>query len=73
VSPGWGYLAWRSLPLVLVLAWFLILIGGFNLAGVQHLILLGAVGVFGYQVWADAPPDLGRGVGTRRPRCRAGG
>jgi hypothetical protein len=56
VSPGWGYLAWRSLPVVLVLAWFVLLIGGFNVAGLQHLILLGALAVFGYQVWADASP-----------------
>ena len=40
---------------VLVLAWFLLLIGGFNLAGLQHLILLGAAWAFGYQIRADAP------------------
>jgi hypothetical protein len=38
-----------------MLAWFLILIGGFNLAGLQHLILLAGVAVFGYQAWLDAP------------------
>ena len=54
MSPAWRYLAWRSLPVVLVLAWFLILIGGFNLAGLQHLILLGAAAVFGYQLRGDA-------------------
>ena len=50
MSPGWSYLAWRSLPMVLVLAWFLLLIGGFSLGGLVHLILLAAMGVFAYQV-----------------------
>ena len=54
MSPGWRYLAWRSTPVVLVLAWFLILIGGFNFAGLQHLILLGGVAVFGYQLRGEA-------------------
>jgi hypothetical protein len=54
VSPAWQYLAWRSLPVVLVLAWFLLLIGGFNFAGLIHLILLAAIGVFAYQVMNDA-------------------
>ena len=50
MSPAWSYLAWRSLPVVLVLAWFLLLIGGFSLGGLIHLILLAAIAVFGYQV-----------------------
>jgi hypothetical protein len=50
VSPAWNYLAWRSLPVVLVLAWFLLLIGGFSIGGLIHLMLLAAIGVFGYQV-----------------------
>ena len=50
MSPAWNYLVWRSLPVVLVLAWFLLLIGGFSLGGLVHLILLAAMGVFGYQV-----------------------
>jgi hypothetical protein len=49
VSPAWRHLAWRSLPVVLVLAWFLLLIGGFGAGGLLHLLLLAALGVFGYQ------------------------
>jgi hypothetical protein len=55
VSPGWGYLAWRSLPVVLVLAWFLLLIGGFSAGGLIHVILLTAIGVFGYQQLGEQP------------------
>jgi hypothetical protein len=54
VSPAWQYLAWRSLPVVLVLAWFLLLIGGFSFAGLTHLLLLAAIGVFAYQVRSDS-------------------
>lgn len=50
MSPAWNHLAWLSLPVVLVLAWFLLLIGGFSLGGLVHLFLLAAIGVFGYQV-----------------------
>ena len=50
MSPAWSSLAWRSLPVLLVLAWFLLLIGGFSLGGLVHLFLLAAIGVFGYQV-----------------------
>jgi hypothetical protein len=53
VSPAWKYLAWRSLPVLLVLAWFLLLIGGFSLGGLVHLFLLAAIGVFGYQAMGD--------------------
>jgi hypothetical protein len=53
VNPAWEYLAWRSLPVVLVLAWFLLLIGGFSLAGLIHLVLLAAMAVFAYQLAAD--------------------
>jgi hypothetical protein len=54
MNPAWEYLAWRSLPVVLVLAWFLLLIGGFGFAGLIHLILLAGVGVFAYQVMSDS-------------------
>ena len=54
MSPAWEYLAWRSLPVVLVLAWFLLLIGGFSFAGLIHLILLAAIAVSGYQVFTDS-------------------
>lgn len=50
MSEEWSYLAWRSLPVVLVLVWFLLLIGGFSLGGLVHVFLLAAIGVFGYQV-----------------------
>ncbi|MGZ6299555.1 MAG: hypothetical protein ACXWMN_03560 [Candidatus Limnocylindria bacterium] len=53
MSSGWGYLAWRSLPVVLVLAWFLLLIGGFSAGGLIHLILLAGIAVFGYQLLGD--------------------
>jgi hypothetical protein len=53
VSPEWRYVAWRSLPVVLVLAWFLLLIGGFGAGGLLHLILLAAIAVFGYQVMGE--------------------
>lgn len=54
MSPAWRYLAWRSLPALLVLAWFLPLVGGFSFGGLIHLLLLAAVVVFGYQVANDA-------------------
>ena len=54
MSPGWGYLAWRSLPVVLVLAWFVLLIGGFSVGGLVHLLLLAAFSVFAYQLVTDA-------------------
>ena len=53
MSPAWQSLAWRSLPVVLVLAWFLLLIGGFSLGGLLHVLLLTGIGVFGYQLMAD--------------------
>ena len=53
LSPAWQYLAWRSLPVVLVLAWFLFLIGGFGFGGLLHVLLLTAIAVFGYQLRAD--------------------
>jgi Family of unknown function (DUF5670) len=56
VSLGWAELAWRSLPVLLVLAWFLALIGGFSAGGLVHLLLLAAVFVFGYQMVSDRSP-----------------
>jgi len=53
LSPAWQYLAWRSLPVVLVLAWFLLLIGGFGFGGLLHVLLLAAIAVFGYQLRSD--------------------
>ena len=55
MSPAWSYLAWRSLPVVLVLAWFLLLIGGFSAGGLIHLILLAGIAVFAYQQMAERP------------------
>lgn len=52
MSPEWGSLAWRSLPVVLVLAWFLLLIGGFSAGGLLHVVLLAGIAVFGYQLLA---------------------
>ena len=54
MSADWDYLAWRSVPVVLVLGWFLLLIGGFSFGGLVHLPLLAAVIVFGYQLRSDA-------------------
>jgi hypothetical protein len=53
VTDEWRYLGWRALPVVLVLAWFLLLIGGFGLGGLVHLLLLAAIAVFGYQRVGD--------------------
>jgi hypothetical protein len=54
VSGDWTHLAWRGLPIVLVLTWFLLLIGGISFGGLVHLALVAAVGVFGYQLVADS-------------------
>lgn len=54
MSPAWADLAWRSLPVVLAMAWFLALIGGFSAGGLVHLLLLAAMIVFGFQVVGDA-------------------
>lgn len=54
MTPAWAHLLWRALPVVLVLAWFLLLIGGFGLGGLVHVLLLAAVALFGYQQWSDA-------------------
>jgi hypothetical protein len=54
VSPAWTRLAWRSLPVVLVLAWFLALIGSFSMGGLIHLLLLASAAIFGYQLWSDS-------------------
>lgn len=55
MSEEWRYLAWRSLPVALILAWFLLLIGGVSLGGLIHVVLLTAIAVFGYQQVADQP------------------
>lgn len=54
MSRAWAQLAWRSLPVLLVLAWFLALIGGFSAGGLLHLLLLAALVVFGYQLLGDS-------------------
>ena len=51
---AWAHLAWRSLPVLLVLVWFMALIGGFNAGGFVHLVLLAAVVIFGYQALSDS-------------------
>lgn len=56
MSEAWAQLAWRALPVLLVLAWFLALIGGNFFGGLVHLLLLAALLVFGYQLLADASP-----------------
>ena len=43
---GWAGLAWRAVPVVLVLAWLLALIGGFSAGGLVHLLLPGALASF---------------------------
>jgi len=40
---GWAGLAWRAVPVVLLLAWLLALIGGFSGGGLVHLLVLGAL------------------------------
>jgi hypothetical protein len=54
VSPAWEHLLWRSLPVVLLLIWFVALIGGYGLGGLIHLLLVGAVAIFGFQLRSDA-------------------
>lgn len=46
-------LAWRATPAALVVAWFLLLIGGFSFGGLVHLLLLAAIASFGYQAVSD--------------------
>ena len=55
MSGDWALLAWRGLPVLLVLAWFLLLIGGVSVGGLIHVVLLGALALFGYQVITDSP------------------
>jgi hypothetical protein len=55
VSSGWALLAWRGLPLPLVVAWFLLLIGGISMGGLIHLLLLAAVALLGFQVVSGPP------------------
>jgi hypothetical protein len=54
VSGDWAQLAWRAVAILLVVAWFLLLIGGVSLGGLVHLVLLAAAAVFGYQLVADS-------------------
>jgi hypothetical protein len=54
VNPILAPLAWRALPVILVLAWFLALIGGFSLGGLLHLLLVAAAGVFAYQLMSGS-------------------
>lgn len=54
MTPTWAALAWRGLPVLLMLTWFLLLIGGFSTGGLVHLLLLAALVVFGYQLKRDA-------------------
>ena len=39
----WDELTWGAVPVMLVLVWFLALIGGFSLGGLIHLLLLVAL------------------------------
>ncbi len=50
MSPIWGPLTWRAIPVVLVLAWFVLLIGGFSAGGAIHVLLVAAGAVFAYQL-----------------------
>ena len=54
MNPAWAHLLWRALPVALLLAWFLGLIGGFGFGGLIHVLLLAAVASFAYQQWSDA-------------------
>ncbi len=54
MNPAWGHLLWRSLPVVLVLIWFVALIGGYGVGGLIHLLLVAAVAIFGFQLRSDA-------------------
>jgi hypothetical protein len=47
----WGELAWAALPVVLVLVWFLALIGGLSAGGLIHLLLAGALAAL---LWSPA-------------------
>jgi hypothetical protein len=39
----WAQLAWAAVPVVLVLVWFLALIGGRSVGGLIHLLLVAAL------------------------------
>jgi hypothetical protein len=39
----WGQLAWAAVPVVLVLIWFLALIGGLSFGGLVHVLLVAAL------------------------------
>jgi hypothetical protein len=39
----WAQLAWATVPVVLVLVWFLALIGGLSVGGLIHLLLVAAL------------------------------
>jgi Family of unknown function (DUF5670) len=39
----WAQLAWAAVPVVLVLIWFLALIGGLSFGGLIHVLLVAAL------------------------------
>lgn len=53
MSEAWQQLAWRALPVVLLLVWFLLLIGGFSAGGLVHVALLAALALAAYQLVID--------------------
>ena len=55
MSPTWGPIAWRGLPVILLLAWFIFLIGGYSAGGAIHLLLVAAGAVFAYQLLGGRP------------------
>jgi len=54
VNEAWARLGWLALPVVLLLVWFLLQIGGFSAGGLVHVMLLAAIGLFAYQRVTDS-------------------
>ena len=50
MSEAWRYLGWRALPVVLLLVWFVLLIGGISAGGLVHVVLVAALGLAAYQL-----------------------
>lgn len=50
---SWAALAWRAVPVTLVLAWLLALIGGFSAGGLVNLLVPVAAGAFGWNPIGD--------------------